>query len=90
MSRIRIDTEATKELRAAIERYRAFTTHDFDENTGYRLDCGQHDVYAIENRIHCFGDGRQRIVPISQLRRPDNPELDAEYRDADTIWKSPA
>lgn len=73
------------DLRACIDRYRAYQTHEFDPETEYCVHCGQQSTYAIKNRIHCFGDD-SKIVAISHLRRPPVDELAG----ADDVWKSPA
>jgi len=67
-----------------MSRYRAYQTHDFDDETGYCVDCGQESGYAIRNAVHCFG--QPNLVAISHLRRPPIDELAG----ADTIWKNPA
>lgn len=71
--------------KGVVERYAAYKTHEFDPETEYCVHCGQQSTYAIENRIHCFGDD-SKIVAISHLRRPPVDELAG----ADTIWKNPA
>ncbi len=71
-------------VRAALERYAVYRTHEFDDETGYCTACGQQDTYAIANAIHCFGS--DSLVAISHLRRPPVDELAG----ADTIWKNPA
>lgn len=77
-----------KSVRWILERYRVYQSHDFDPETQYCVDCGQESDYAIRNAIMCFGS--DKLVAISHLRRPYNPDLDEEYRGADTIWKNPA
>ncbi len=73
-------------IRKIIAEVAAYNTHTFDHATGYCCYCGQAEACVQNQLIHCFGDGHQKIVPISHLRRPPVDEITS----ADTIWKNPA
>lgn len=66
-------TKAGKQLLAAakeaLEIAQADVTHTYDHLTDFCCYCGQSRQHVMLNRLHCFGDGHRKIVPISHHRR---------------------